>query len=275
MHIQNLSTTDLEDIIFSILVSFDGYFVTMPSETAYWASRFKSGRVDFSLSFGMFDKDVLVGFIINGIDNFNGQLTAFNTGTGVVPKFRKQGIVAKLYAHAFPIFKRRGINHCALEVIQSNAVAIRVYERIGFSIQKSYNCFKGKLSSSREEARLEKKDFSSIENKFHHFYAWDNCNEAIDKSEESTYQTFEVFDFKSQKIGFFVINPQSGYLPQFEIYERSRVQHWQVLFDGVAQIAEDIKINNVDVRRKSLVEALLGLGLRNNINQFEMQLTIV
>jgi GNAT superfamily N-acetyltransferase len=274
MHIQNLSTTDLEDIVFSILVSFDGYFVTMPSETRYWADKFKRARVDFSLSFGMFDKDVLIGFIINGIDTFNGELTAFNAGTGVVPKFRKKGIVAKLYAYAFPVFKEQGINRCALEVIQSNAVAIRVYERIGFSTQKSYSCFKGKLSRSKEEVRLEIKKFSSIKNNHQGYYSWDNCDAGINKSEESTYQIFEVFDSKNQKIGFFVINSKSGYLPQFEIIETSNFQHWQLLFDGIAQIRQDIKINNIDTKRKNVIDALLALGLEKYIEQFEMQLTI-
>ena len=65
MKIRSLENTAIEDIVFAILVSFENYFVTMPTDPNYWSQRFKRARVDFSLSFGMFVDDMLIGFIIN------------------------------------------------------------------------------------------------------------------------------------------------------------------------------------------------------------------
>ncbi len=271
MHIQNLSNTPIEDLVSAILTSFEGYFVTMPSDTAYWAQRFQIARVDFKLSFGMFDGEDLVGFIIHGIDTINGELTAFNTGTGVVPTFRKQKIIDQLYAHAVPLLREKNVQNCRLEVIQENAKAIRVYERIGFRRIKNYHCFKGQLNPPTKELNLQKIPFHTIVNKQQHHYAWDNCNAAINKVPESTYQSFQVSDAEGQEIGFFVINPKSGTLPQFEIYQENQAQQWQLLFEGIAQISNSIRINNIDAKRTELIEQLLAIGLDNYINQFEME----
>lgn len=273
MQIKNLSNTDLEEIVFAILISFEGYFVSMPSDNEYWAKRYKSARVDYSLSFGMFDGENLIGFIIHGIDEREGILTAFNTGTGVAPSYRGQAIVDQLYKYAFPILKERGIQKCALEVVQENARAIRVYERIGFNRTKDYRCFKGKLASSTYKTSLQKILLSDINNPQHHFYSWDNCKAAMLATPTNTYEQYEVF--KEQKaIGFFIINPQSGYLPQFEIHDSANPSHWQDLFDGIAQINRSLKIINVDARRTKLLEQLDQLALENNINQYEMDLIL-
>jgi len=86
IEIRDLANTKLSTIVDCLLIAFDGYFVKMPSDVHYWANRYKGARVDFSLSFGAFEGDKLVAFIINGIDDDKGMRTAFNTGTGVIPR---------------------------------------------------------------------------------------------------------------------------------------------------------------------------------------------
>lgn len=274
MEIRDLSTTSLEEIIFAILMAFEGYFLTMPSDTDYWESRFEAARVDWNCSFGVFEDDELVAFIINGIDKRGSHKLAFNTGTGVVPKYRGQKLVDQLYQYAFPIFQEKKITNCALEVVQANSRAIRVYERIGFSITKEYYCFKGKLAESMYQTTLVEVNWSAIHNPHNYLYAWDNSNRAIENSRKGTYPCYEVFDLAKERIGFFVINAQSGYLPQFEIYTTNQTKNWILLFDGIAQINRGIKINNVDAQRAILIPILLDLGLENTVNQYEMEKTL-
>jgi ribosomal protein S18 acetylase RimI-like enzyme len=271
MEIRALSTTTLEEIVFAILMAFDGYFVTMPSDTNYWKNRFQGARVDLDGSFGLFDEGELVAFIINGIDERGNDKVAFNTGTGVIPKYRGQKVVDQLYEHAFPFLHNKNVTHCALEVVQENSRAIRVYERIGFSITKEYYCFKGKLATSSYQTTLEKVDLAKINNPKESFYAWDNSNKAIESSPKGTYTCYEVLNLEQEKIGFFVINAASGYLPQFEIYKKNITAHWALLFDGITQINRAIKINNIDAKRTAQRAALLSLGLENTINQYEME----
>ncbi|BDS14849.1 GNAT family N-acetyltransferase [Aureispira anguillae] len=274
MHISNLSNTNLEDIVFAILMAFDGYFVTMPSDVAYWSNRFQCARVDWEYSYGMFDKDNnLIGFIINGIDYIGGDLVAFNTGTGVISKYRGQRIVDQLYQYALPLLKIRGISICALEVIQKNDRAVHVYKRIGFSIAKSYRCFKGKLPLSLYQTSIKAVDLETIKTAPQHFYAWDNVNAALLKASKGIYECYEVLN-KGETVGFFVVNPISGHLPQFEIYNTQEPKHWALIFDGIAQCTRNVSINNVNAQRTVLVEQLEALNLTNSINQYEMELRI-
>lgn len=271
MEIKALSTTPLEEVVFAILMAFEGYFVSMPSDTTYWGNRFQAARVDWDCSFGLFDKGELVAFIINGIDERGTDKIAFNTGTGVVPKYRGQKIVDQLYEYAFPFLHNKKVTHCALEVVKENSRAIRVYERIGFSITKEYYCFKGKLAVSSYQTTLEEANLATINNPKEYLYAWDNSNRSIENSPIGTYTCYEVLNLEQEKIGFFVINAASGYLPQFEIYNPALTAHWVLLFDGIAQINRAIKTNNVDAQRRAQRAALLSLGLENTINQYEME----
>lgn len=271
MEIKALSTTAVEEVVFAILMAFEGYFLTMPSDTAYWEGRFQAARVDWNGSFGLFDEGELVAFIINGIDQRGKDKIAFNTGTGVIPKYRGQKVVDQLYEYAVPFFEQKKITHYALEVVQENSRAIRVYERIGFSITKEYYCFKGKIAPSMHLTTLEQVNIATINHSQEHLYAWDNATSAIKNSQAGTYTCYEVLNLEQEKIGFFVINAESGYLPQFELYKTDLIKNWDLLFDGIAQISRVLKINNIDARRTEQRAVLVRLGLENTINQYEME----
>lgn len=275
MEIKNLKDTPFADVIAALSESFSDYLVPLPSEVAYWENRFKAARVDFELSFGMFDKEKLVGFIINGIDHIAGVKTAFNTGTGVTKSARGQGVTDKLYQYALPIFKDQGIQRCSLEVIEKNDRAIHVYERIGFSIQKRLKCFKGPITCMDENVVTTQVPFDTIEAQSRatdHFYSWDNTSTSIKASGEQ-YKSYKVTDAGGAESGYFVINPTSGYVAQLESTTMSTDQTLQVL-SGMASVSHVVKINNIDTARTPIISALLKAGLDNFIDQYEMQLSI-
>jgi len=127
----------------------------MPSDPVFWQNRWNWARVDYELSFGVFEGEQLVAFIINGIDQHNGKRTAFNTGTGVIKNFRGQQLVDKMYAAALPHFQKAGIEKYLLEVFVNNERAIRVYERIGFKKIRRLKCYKGKLQSGTNAVQVQ------------------------------------------------------------------------------------------------------------------------
>ena len=224
----------------------------------------------------MFDHGKLVGFIINGIDRLNGELVAFNTGTGVIKEYRGNQIVDKLYSFAIPELKINGINKCSLEVIQKNDKAIRVYERIGFKKSRALKCFKGELKFKPEKVKIQEIKYEEIEkrqNINHKLYTWDNSNEAIKISKE-VYKNYKVGVKESNDVGFFIINSISGYLPQFEITAQLEKKNWKKLFSGIQSVSKYLKINNVDIQREELIEEILRLGLENYIDQYEMEMSI-
>lgn len=272
MTIKNLAHLTLQEIVDCFLAAFDGYFVKMPDDITYWHNRFTAARVDYNLSFGVFDDDKLVAFIINAIDLDKGLKTAYNTGTGVLPAYRGQQLVDKIYQYAIPILKENGVEVCQLEVIDENHRAIAVYERIGFHNIRRLKCYNGELRTSHNVFLQ-----SFPVNELHYLeqseypYPWDNTRTTV-TNVANTYDCYWVYrDSELQeKVGYFVINPQTKYVAQVERYAGD----WEHIFAGVAQISSSIKMSNIDENRKDLIAYLAKMGVKNSIDQFEMEMKI-
>ena len=88
MTVRNLANISFDELLSCFLAAFENYYVQMPTDKSYYKERWRLAKVDYNYSYGMFDKNKLVGFIIHAIDKRNGTLIAFNTGTGVLPSYR-------------------------------------------------------------------------------------------------------------------------------------------------------------------------------------------
>ena len=183
MQVKSLSSIPFQKLIDCFNLAFDGYFVKMPTEASFYENRWKVAKVDYNLSFGMFDSNQLVGFIINAVDYRNEEKIAYNTGTGVIPSYRGRKIVKTLYDFAIPFLKKNGINNCSLEVITENTFAIKAYQRIGFKICKTYKCYKYTfediIETNIDIVKINAEDFDWQLSKNEKLYSWDNQKEAI------------------------------------------------------------------------------------------------
>lgn len=95
------------------------------------------------LSFGAFDRDELVGFTLNGIGIWKGELTAYDTGTGIVKGYRKQGIATRIFEESLPILKQHQVTQYLLEVIKTNTKAFDLYKKAGFEVVREFDYFVG------------------------------------------------------------------------------------------------------------------------------------
>ncbi|WP_440880487.1 GNAT family N-acetyltransferase [Tenacibaculum sp. C7A-26P2] len=274
MDVRNLGNTAIDEIIESLLLAFDNYFVKMSTERDYYINRWKVTKVDFNLSYGMFHNEKLVGFIIHAIDTRNGKLTAFNTGTGVIPKYRGKSIIRTIYDHALSDLKKYGIKETTLEVITKNKIAIQLYKKIGFNICKEYHCYQGDIQNNTSEHAILLKEISLDTIEWNALpnqdtYSWDNQKESI---KNSNYNYFEVIvDGKVES--YFIINKDLNYIAQFDVFN-TKNGNWDRLFSGIKQVSEKIKINNVDKTLNEKNSILNKVKLTNTVDQFEMELKI-
>jgi len=273
LKIKTLEHIEFETIITCFLSAFENYFVQLPTDKAYYKERWKIAKVNYQLSYGMFDGEQLVGFIIHAVDNRDGELIAFNTGTGVLPKYRGQKITKAIYNYALPDLKENGITKCLLEVITANKAAISAYENVGFEIIKNYKCFNGILNlNTAEPVVLKEINFNEInwkEISNLNSYSWDNQKETI---QNSSYKYFQIIN--NQRVeSYFVINPTNGYISQWDVLTTNK-EAWENLFDGIKQISNTVIINNVEERLTNKINFLHSIGLDNTVNQYEMKLTI-
>lgn len=270
MKIQNLASTSFDEVISCFLSAFEGYFVKLPEDKNYWKKRFVNARVDWELSYGMFDGDKLVGYIINAVDTHLNSLTAYNTGTGVLAEYRGRGIVDRLYEHALPDFKQHGIKKCLLEVICENDRAIKVYERIGFNTTRTLRTFTGSIPVTNAENILQKCHFSqALESGLYNagHYSWDNTAEAVAMMAEEV-QTLCLGN-KLSPDAYMVID-ETGNILQLE----SKSGNYRLLLESAAIFMKDVKLKNVNSERKNLINTLEKWHFTNPVNQFEMEMFI-
>ena len=270
MKIKSLASTPVEEVITCFLSAFDNYFVQLPNDVGYWKNRFVTARVDWELSFGMFDEEKLVGFIINGIDHHNGKPTAYNTGTGILPEYRGNAIVDKLYAHAIPRLKEKGIEKCLLEVICVNEKAIKVYERIGFRITRTLKTFSGNLPKTVSGNTLQEWHFQEVlksELYRPQHYTWDNSAGAIQLLGEKV-KTCTLGEAAEPEA--FISIDDAGNIIQLE----SRTGNYDTLLTAAGELFHEVKLKNVDAEREELVKTLQKWHFSNPVNQFEMQMFI-
>lgn len=273
MQVKPLNTISTDALIDCLLIAFANYFVEMPTDKNYYKNRWKVAKVDYSLSFGMFDEDKLVGFIVHAIDKRDNKHIAFNTGTGVIPEYRGQKIVSQIYDKALFILKQNNINHTILEVIDKNIAAVKAYEKVGFNICKNYKCFRGEiLIANPLNFTLKKVEYSDFNWKNlpnQNLNSWDNHYTVINNGNYNYYKVFNNDELES----YFVINPESGYTPQLDVIKPSE-HAWERLFSAIQSIKTSIRIINIDDRLTEKINALKNAGLDNYINQFEMEMVV-
>ncbi|WP_456438443.1 N-acetyltransferase family protein [Psychroserpens sp.] len=272
MIVRHLGHTDFKTIMECFLSAFENYYVKMPTDYDFYKQRWKAAKVDFNLSYGMFDDDQLVGFIIHAIDERQGEHIAFNTGTGVIPEYRGKKIVKSIYEYAIPDLIRNGITKSVLEVIIENEKAVKAYEGVGFKICKTFKCFGGELVAGESQVEVEKIPFHEVlweqipnQDK----YSWDFHSRCLKNGNSSYYYVYNENKVES----FFAINIENGTINQLEVLVNQK-GNWNRLLWAVHSVLKQVRIINVDDRLVDKLAALEQAGLKKTVNQYEMELSL-
>ena len=271
MVVKHLGHTDFNTIMECFLSAFDSYFVKMPTDYNYYKQRWKAAKVNFELSYGMFDNNKLVGFIIHAIDERHGEHIAFNTGTGVIPEYRGKRIVKSIYNYAIPYLVQNGIRKSVLEVIIENEKAVKTYKSIGFEICKTFKCFAGELLADESHVQVKEISFHSVaweQMSNQDKYSWDFHYRCLKHGNSKYYNVFNDTKLES----FFAINPD-GTINQLEVFNTEK-GNWERLLSVVQSISKQVRIINVDDRLDAKLYALENAGLKNTVNQYEMEIKL-
>ena len=266
----------LSEITVCFNEAFSDYFMKFSATESYLQKRWKGAGVDFSLSVGVMDDGKLVGFIVNGIRDFNGLKTAFNTGTGVIPSHRGNGFTEKMYQFLAPKFTKNGIQSLSLEVIQENEKAIHVYEKVGLKIIRGLYCYGGEIKVELPKStqdlvfkKLETPEWDVFKSFCDFEPAWDNKNIAIKTCKE--FLSFYGVEKNNELIAFAIIKDKDLYISQFGVHPDFRNQGvGKFLFSHLSTLYSSVKIINVDASAVSVIKFIESVGLKNSVNQYEM-----
>lgn len=233
------------------------------------------------LSFAAFDEDKIVSFTCNGIGNFNGTLTAYDTGTGTLKEYRGQGLATQVFEYSIPYLKQAGITEYLLEVLQHNTGAVSVYKKIGFEVSREFYYFRPETNQINNEVKridftytiqpIDINEHDSIPSFWDFNPSWQNSMESINRSPEG-FISLGVFT-DNKLIGYGVFEPATGDVTQIAVdkpYSRKGIG--SLLFNKMieANLCDSIKIINTDIQCNSITAFLQSKNIEPTGKQFEM-----
>lgn len=281
--IKPLTNTSIESIHQAFAKAFSDYEEPFDMTVQQLQYMIKRRGYKPELSFGAFDDDELVGFTLNGIGLWNNQLTAYDTGTGIVKDYRKQGIATRIFDESLPILKQHGVNQYLLEVIKTNTKAYELYKKAGFEVLREFDYFVSPIDKVKFEVKNLGEEFLFLElenpqwelfSTFQDFApSWQNSSDSIQRK-RSSFKILGIFN-QENLVGYGIIEPHTGDIPQFAIAKNFRRKGLgTALFKTFCSTSKSgiIKIINTDFKDKGSKIFLESLGFKAGFGQYEMLL---
>ena len=132
MEYRTLENTDSVCIYEAFTQAFSDYQVSVDMPLKSFETMLKRNGFMPAVSVGAFADRTLVGFILNGVRDWDNEKTVYDLGTGVIPDFRRTGIMGELLNLVSTICIKNKISVYQLEVIQDNEKALTLYKKQGF-----------------------------------------------------------------------------------------------------------------------------------------------
>lgn len=281
---RTLGGTDIEILHKCFNEAFSDYSVKI--EMPVWKLQNMLKRRGFAaeLSIGAFDKGELVGFIFNGVRNWNGIRTGYDTGTGVIPKFRGGGLTKGAFAETLKLLRANGIKQYLLEVIKTNEPAFSLYKKQGFEITRGFACYKqenGKINAPKNcnleirQIQISEIDWERAKTFWDFEASWQNSIDSVLAVPE-TFKAFGAFE-NGKLVGYGIVEPRTGDVPQLAVSkEYRRKGAGSALLRTLVQSSEAGKLAFicVDEKANSMRKFLESAGFENFVEQYEMMLKI-
>ena len=291
--IRNLKNTDFDTLFAGFERAFADYEISFNKDEV--RAMLKRRGFDDHLSFAAFVDNEIVSFTFNGIGQFNGLKTAYDTGTGTAQDYRGRHLAGQIFSTALPFLKEDGVEQYLLEVLQNNLSAIKVYRDMGFEVTRELNCYRRKISQitnlTRRETTstdLKTKNSLPIEIKpitvesvrelchFNDFQpSWQNSIESIERGREGLHCLGAFIN--REPSGYCVYDPMTGDIAQLAVKPEYRRQGvgTALLSCAIEGLETDaVKILNVDAADVTLPAFLQSKNIPLSTKQFEMILPL-
>lgn len=283
MEIRSLSDIGFDVLYTAWTDAFSNYTRTW-SRTEFENMLLRRGYIP-GLSFGAYDGNELAGFTLNGIGIFNGQQTAYDTGTGTTQAYRGKKLAGQIFEYSLPLLKDAGCTQYLLEVLQDNKAAIAVYNNMGFGVTRELNYFIGDINNIKFDARILPPAFQlaeidlSLQKEMEMMWdfepSWQN-NFASVSRQLNRFRAIGVFE-NDKFIGYGIIEPTSGDIPQLAIswpYRRKGLG--SIILKKLVEYNQSpaIKAINTDAANTAITSFLECSGIPLKGSQYEMMRNI-
>jgi len=279
MEIKTLEGIAIKDILTVFNESFSDYFIPFHLTGEQLDSKIIADKVYLDLSVGVFENGNLIAFILHGFDTINGENILYNGGTGVIPNKRSLGLTKQMYQFILPILKNKGIHKLYLEVISHNIPAIKSYQKSDFKIVRELVCYKGEISISNTNKKLEIKklthyNWEVMESFWDIFPTWQNSKNVVNEL-RGNYISLGAY-IQSRLVGYIIFNPNNKRVLQIAVDKKFREN--RIASALISKIIEEygntLSIINVDKSSKPIHVFFKKVGFEKTLEQLEMKLDL-
>ena len=277
--VQSLACVDLQTIQHCFNASFKNYYTPVQLDKHQIAEKLITEAIDLKLSFGIFNGDELIGFMLNGIDMAGNQKVAYMAASGILPEYRGYKLFYQLQEHSIQELKKAAVNKVVLEVIEQNTAAIKIYERFNFVVNRKLNSYAGKLIlhdlQPVEIEVLPTPDWELIRKNCEWKPSWQFGTNCI-KRAQSTYKLLVAYSNKLA-VAYCISNFDTGTVAHFGCCELEHKEiYLSALFNKIKEISntQNISVVNVDTNACYANTFLLSIGLSRLFTSCEMELVL-
>lgn len=277
---QTLEKIPVEELYQTFLEAFSDYAMQFQLSLEDYKNMLKRRGFNSDVSVGAFHDDKLVGFVLNGLRKVDGQLTAYDVMTGIVPSSRKQGLSKELFCFALKTFDGADVKQYILEVLQENKTAFNIYQKQGFKIARSFDVFKLEQPIDCTQSNSCKIEFVSefseeqwtlLQTFWEAPPSWQNAIQSIKNIPEAF--SYALATIEGKIVGYGIVDKKTGDVPQFAVHATYRNQGFeQQLFSALLDKTKSsvLSLVNVDTQMKSFIELLQDMGFKSTTSQYEM-----
>ena len=272
LSIRTLHANDFESLHAAFVAAFSDYVVPMaPTREQLMEMFTRRGWVP-ELSVAAFDGDAMVAFTVNCVEGDR----AYDTGTGVVPSHRREGLGRALMERSFELLRDRCSTY-VLEVLEANARAVEMYRATGFEVVRTFQCWSYesqglKVSKSQSggsddtaDSSLRLCDFETLRLHADIQPSWQNSTASIARA-------MAPHVILGDERGYVVVFPDNGDLAQLVVRRDARRQGigTRLLQSAAAVAGKPLRILNVDDSDAGIAAFLECSGAKRTVRQLEM-----
>lgn len=254
---------------------FSDYAIPMNLSDETFRFKLQSENISREHSAGAFADGKLIGLILHGIDEIEGQKRVFNAGTAVAPEFRGQKLTQRMYAHILPLLKEQGYSHHRLEVLASNLPAKKSYENAGFRDYRDIVSYKGAVDTPIPKhidvKEIETPERDVAKNFWNAEPTWQNDTPSLLRAGERFKAVGAFVD--GSLAGYAVYDPVTSRIKQFGVRKDARRKGvGTALFSYITAVTGQVLLTHHDTKDTGSVAFFEKLGLEPHFQCYEMTL---
>jgi ribosomal protein S18 acetylase RimI-like enzyme len=282
-----LNGCSLADIYEVFMRAFSDYLQDASHITEYsFRNRAIKNGVDLDRSVGVFSDGMLVGFTLVGIDHFDGNLCAFDAGTGIIKAFRGREIAKAMFDFLAPRLAQLGVEQFILEVLKENTPAIKAYHKAGFQVTRELDSFELIFENASIDLRpddpvdfhpVSKDDLLSYQAFFDWQPSWENSLSSIQRIPNQV--TLIEAQYQGSNAGILVYYPMLNWILCLAVkhaFRRKKIASHLLayLINSIGDDVKKVRLINVQHSDQGMIQFLMEVGFEYTFDQYEMDLVL-